>query len=622
MVDRANSDAAAGRTGPPAQPSKGVPASAPYDADAPASAGTRRSLFPPLWQRFKDQVEDSSALPQPSGAHVTLDDLEKLASLREAADPVYVSRPAGPRQAPGGKISGWVGTPDTSKFARGTNMLTQSEVEEEVSKGTIVMLDDWVQGISELDGWKKKLLFQSMLTDWMQSRFFVRTEAGAKVSFWDLYQHVYHNPELKALARDRHTDVPTLGKEDGGRGGSGEAGAGGSGSSGRVAPGLYGDPGPGMWQSLDLEAARQMQWGLAGTGQLWRRRPTRWLWGADALMDASFAMYVHEDKAHELLGPKYGGKDPRDVIASEQYAADIMRGGPLMGMSFMITAARDIPIADAIDSSVTALARRMERRFVTSAPLPLPRALPPLAGAPEGEGGDAALDPRTARLVGKYDTSLGALFDAFCMLDAGHLAKATKLLSPAGDRLRQGSSLIVTTAPGGKITLQAMTPGLAREREGYVLGAVQDEELCASLIDEFLSREGPADPAFAANVPTGMLMFANGFKTDNTGLSPHMRRAGEGPAYGVELIPARASVFRLPRVGAASDRPGAPPTLVSTVRQRQIIGYISDLYQAAYDAAVAAVPGTASNANNTAVYDAAVAAVPGTASNANTILHH
>ena len=43
-----------------------------------SSSGTRRSLFPPLWGRLKSQLEDPSALPQQTGANVTLDDLAKL----------------------------------------------------------------------------------------------------------------------------------------------------------------------------------------------------------------------------------------------------------------------------------------------------------------------------------------------------------------------------------------------------------------------------------------------------------------------------------------------------------------------------------------------------------------
>ncbi len=109
-----------------------------------------------------------------------------------------------------------------------------------------------------------------------------------------------------------------------------------------------------------------------------------------------------------------------------------------------------------------------------------------------------------------------------------------------------------------------MTPGLAREREAYVLGAVCSEELSLALVQEFLAGDGSSpDPAFSANVPTAMLMFANGFKTDNTGESPLMRRRGDGPGFGIELIPARPSVFKLPRVGARHEAGELPPSLVS-----------------------------------------------------------
>ena len=34
----------------------------------------------------------------------------------------------------------------------------------------------------------------------------------------------------------------------------------------------------------------------------------------------------------------------------------------------------------------------------------------------------------------------------------------------------------------------ATSPGMAREREGYLLGAVQDEGLAAALVEEFLGE--------------------------------------------------------------------------------------------------------------------------------------
>ena len=48
----------------------------------------------------------------------------------------------------------------------------------------------------------------------------------------------------------------------------------------------------------------------------------------------------------QVLGPKYGGQDPREVLADEQYAKDVMEAGPLMGMSFLVTAARELPLKE------------------------------------------------------------------------------------------------------------------------------------------------------------------------------------------------------------------------------------------------------------------------------------
>ena len=73
-----------------------------------------------------------------------------------------------------------------------------------------------------------------------------------------------------------------------------------------------------------------------------------------------------------------------------------------------------------------------------------------------------------------------------------------------------------------------------------------------------LTSQKAIDPEFAASAPAAMLMFANGFKTDNSGRSEHMRREGDGPGFGTERIAARPDVFRLAKVGA-----GEAPVLLN-----------------------------------------------------------
>jgi len=48
-----------------------------------------------------------------------------------------------------------------------------------------------------------------------------------------------------------------------------------------------------------------------------------------------------------LLGPKYSGLNPQRVAASEDYWQDVLRAGPQLGMSYMVAAARDVPLAEA-----------------------------------------------------------------------------------------------------------------------------------------------------------------------------------------------------------------------------------------------------------------------------------
>ena len=49
----------------------------------------------------------------------------------------------------------------------------------------------------------------------------------------------------------------------------------------------------------------------------------------------------------QLLGPTWAGRPSRDVLPSQQYWDDIIAAGPAMGMTFVVAAARDVPIQEA-----------------------------------------------------------------------------------------------------------------------------------------------------------------------------------------------------------------------------------------------------------------------------------
>lgn len=48
----------------------------------------------------------------------------------------------------------------------------------------------------------------------------------------------------------------------------------------------------------------------------------------------------------QVLGGKYGQRDPRQVLGDPQYKQDVLRCGPLLGMTFILKAARDIPLQE------------------------------------------------------------------------------------------------------------------------------------------------------------------------------------------------------------------------------------------------------------------------------------
>ena len=242
---------------------------------------------------------------------VTLTILSIRAAEREASNPSFNPQPL----PPNGKVSGWIGTPDPEKFAPGTNALSPTDLASEVKKGNVILLEDAVKTLSELEEWEKKAVMEALVADYATNRMFVTLEDGSRVSFGDLSNYVYNNPELKALA-ERNINL-TAQEES-----SDAVGI-------RIAPDLYDSRSTGQWPSVDLEAAQQMHWGIVAKGKIYNRRPNRWLWGTGGDVAASFAIYAHEDMAHALLGPKYAHVDPRVLLGDEEYARDLIRAGPM-----------------------------------------------------------------------------------------------------------------------------------------------------------------------------------------------------------------------------------------------------------------------------------------------------
>lgn len=467
-------------------------------------------------------------------------------------------------------MSGWIGTPDPAKFAQGTNYLSPQDLAIEVKKGNVIVLEDAVKILSELDEWEKKAVMDALREDFVSNRFFVTLEDGSRVSFGDLSRYVHDNPELKALAD------PKAGINVRGTGGYDPQPVG-----SRIAPDLY-DPSLGEgedgWPLVDLEAAQQMRWGIVAKGGVFNKRPNRWLWGLGGDLAATFAVYVHEDRAHELLGPKYGGIDPREALSNKDYAKDIIKAGPMMGMSFMITAVKDISLSEASE----AWAARMLRRLQDQA-----SSLPPPPSLPANDSED----------LDRHEEGIASLLQVCSLASRPDiLMERTQLLNPTDQSIKAGSTLLVSTSPDGDIVIHGMSPGVSyKDRETYLLGSVNNLDLAQALVSDFLSPLDPIDPDLIEEVKKGMLVYANGFKADNTNNHPHARRGGEGPGFSMTTVPASCDLFRLPRVG--SGQPS--PLLLDGVREMVVTNTVGDLYQKAFEAGLSTLLSSEAEKGNT-----------------------
>ncbi|KAG2452396.1 hypothetical protein HYH02_002639 [Chlamydomonas schloesseri] len=500
-------------------------------------------MGPENWDRFKGQAAEERGADVPlSGAHVTLKDLSRPASsLPPRPDAAAV-------KAALEDDGGWVGTPDPSKYAPGTEQLSPKELAEEVAKGNVMMWKDFKEQVSAMQGPEREALLGLVAKRLQEERLFFTLEDGSKVSLWDLRQYVENNPELAALAASGRR-IPVADPND---------------PAGRPLPAAEGGA-SGLERSRGLAGTAQMSpeeaeeleldWGQVGRGALWRRRPTRWLLGGiDGLQDWQLEAYAHEPLANQLLGAKYGGRDPRAVLADPGYAADVLRAGPLLGMTFVLRAARDLPLQEVASSWRGLLGNYLQRQ----APLSLPKAVRPTVvdldnlngvswpallsrpaaaahAAAEAAAAGAVPDDdmgvawrlqsgkEAAASVAAAQQLLQALPDALCPgpSPASWPLTGTALVDEGGRNWRRGASVWVTLQPEGGVLVQAQSGGVVGEQESYMLTRLQGQEALAGAVMAAFMGPQPLDPDMAAAARSMLLVPVNGFTMGNKERDPN-----------------------------------------------------------------------------------------------------
>lgn len=106
----------------------------------------------------------------------------------------------------------------------------------------------------------------------------------------------------------------------------------------------------------------------------------------------------------------------------------------------------------------------------------------------------------------------------------------------------------------------AVSPGLVKEQESYLVGSVFDPQLTRALMSLFLDPDHTLDPTFTAAAGTTLLAFVNGFRQgQQQAVKPVL--PGSSPEEGRRLL--RHGKWRLPALGQAPEQ----DTLLSGVRR-------------------------------------------------------
>ncbi len=94
--------------------------------------------------------------------------------------------------------------------------------------------------------------------------------------------------------------------------------------------------------------------------------------------------------------------------------------------------------------------------------------------------------------------------------------------------------------------LTAVSPGVLREQESYVLGALHSPQVTEAFVSLFANPETSIDPAFSLGAGASLLAIANGFRTKNANRNPNVRTPHDPLPEPVE--PGRRPKWALPAV--------------------------------------------------------------------------
>lgn len=68
------------------------------------------------------------------------------------------------------------------------------------------------------------------------------------------------------------------------------------------------------------------------------------LQGFGGQRDFYYGVYVHEEAAQQLMGDKWGGRNPSEVLSDKAFYREALGLAPNMGMTLLAVASRPLPL--------------------------------------------------------------------------------------------------------------------------------------------------------------------------------------------------------------------------------------------------------------------------------------
>eukprot|EP01025_Chloroclados_australasicus_P012442 TRINITY_DN1572_c0_g3_i1.p1 TRINITY_DN1572_c0_g3~~TRINITY_DN1572_c0_g3_i1.p1 ORF type:complete len:392 (-),score=53.18 TRINITY_DN1572_c0_g3_i1:208-1383(-) len=338
---------------------------------------------------------------------------------------------------------------------------------------------------------------------------------GKTWNLWDFGQDMIKNEELLKAGGGVDTLIQSQSKGD----------------QLKLIPGEYFRQGQEKMQLRPKEEETLLDLTLMGGGTVFS---TKKLFGVPYLWESEFSygIYVDEQDAHFSLKDKLSGRDPNTLLEDDNYYSELIKHGPQMELTLLLSPLRDIPLQEA---------RNAIRQFVK---------------------------PQFDLIVKQQEDEEDKEYSrAYAMTEFSSGFQDVSWFNPEKRCIKKHTQFIVTCHPDGGVSVEAISPGKLKEQKTSSVGAFKSHPFTFALFSTFMGPKA-VDKEIRNKIGRGFLFVVNGFSMRDMAFKNNLNRRvkGEPPNIVEENIELSLDIFNLERVGRRPQW----QNLLTGIRQRKL----------------------------------------------------